>query len=261
MASGRVAESDYRQQRCRAVLAILVGFVDVVVEHVALSKNVSNIGDAAVDGIQREMMHGPRFGNHVFFNHQTAHIVGSKLQSHLANLFSLSHPGRLKVRHVVQIQTADCLCLEILKRARRISGQKVVHLQGILSMLLKDRCTAKGQRHPLTAMLAVVVAAMLCKFEGYESVAHWVRLLPIEFWHAFGGTRKPPCANCYRELMNEVCPLELEWALNAWITEGLGLSFSKHFFWRGIRLLVTPGSLNATSAKRFSPDTASIWFS
>ncbi len=73
-------------------------------------------------------------------------------------------------------------------------------------------------------MLAVVVAAMLCKFEGYESVAQWVRLLPIEFWHAFGGTRKPPCANCYRELMNEVCPHELERALNAWITEGLGLN-------------------------------------
>ena len=73
-------------------------------------------------------------------------------------------------------------------------------------------------------MLAVVIAAMRCKFEGYESVAQWVRELPLEFWHAFGGTRKPPCANCYRELMNEVCPLELERALNAWITEGLGLN-------------------------------------
>ena len=48
--------------------------------------------------------------------------------------------------------------------------------------------------------------------------------LPIEFWHAFGGTRKPLCANCYRELMNEVCPRELEAALNAWIIEGLGLN-------------------------------------
>ena len=73
-------------------------------------------------------------------------------------------------------------------------------------------------------MLAVVVAAMLCKLEGNESVAHWVRLLPITFWHAFGGTRKPPFANCYRELMNEVCPIQLERALNAWITEGLGLN-------------------------------------
>lgn len=72
-------------------------------------------------------------------------------------------------------------------------------------------------------MLAVIVSAMLCKFEGYEAVADWVRLQPIEFWHAFGGTRKPPCANCYRDLMNIVCPDALQRALNAWITEGLGL--------------------------------------
>lgn len=62
------------------------------------------------------------------------------------------------------------------------------------------------------------------KFEGYESVAEWVRLLLMEFWRAFGGTRKPPCANCYRELMKEDCPHELEQALNAWLTEGLGLN-------------------------------------
>lgn len=88
---------------------------------------------------------------------------------------------------------------------------------GLLQFLQRvpDPRGRKGRRHPLTAMLAVVVAAMLCKFEGYGSVAEWVRLLPIEFGHAFGGTRKPPCANCYRELMNEVCPQELERALNA----------------------------------------------
>lgn len=96
---------------------------------------------------------------------------------------------------------------------------------GLLQYLqqVPDPRGRKGRRHPLTAMLAVIVAAMLCRFEGYEAVAQWVRLLPIEFWHAFGGTRKPPCANCYRELMNQVCPYKLERALNAWISEGLGL--------------------------------------
>ncbi|MGB4709370.1 MAG: ISAs1 family transposase [Fuerstiella sp.] len=97
---------------------------------------------------------------------------------------------------------------------------------GLLQYLQRvpDPRGRKGRCHPLTAMLAIVVAEMLCKLEGYESVAHWIRLWPIEFWHALGGTRKPPCDNCYRELMNEVCPLELERALNAWITEGLGLN-------------------------------------
>lgn len=96
---------------------------------------------------------------------------------------------------------------------------------GLLQFLqqVPDPRGRKGRRHPLTAMLAVMVSAMLCRFEGYEAAADWVRLLPIEFWHAFGGTRKPPCANAFRKLMNEICPHELERALNAWITEGLGL--------------------------------------
>ena len=72
-------------------------------------------------------------------------------------------------------------------------------------------------------MLAVIVSAMLCQFEGYEAVAQWMRLLPIEVWHAFGGTRRPPCANCYWQLMNAVCPVELQRALTRRITEGLGL--------------------------------------
>jgi hypothetical protein len=77
-------------------------------------------------------------------------------------------------------------------------------------------------------MLAVMVSAMLCKFEGYEAVALWIRVLPTEFWHVFGGTRKPPCANAYRKLMDKVCPQEMERALNAWITEGLGLNLEDH---------------------------------
>ncbi len=97
---------------------------------------------------------------------------------------------------------------------------------GLLQFLqqIPDPRGRKGRRHSFTAMLAVMVSAMLCKFEGYEAVAEWIRVLPIEFWHAFGGTRNPPCANAYRKLMNKVCPQELERALNAWITKGLGLN-------------------------------------
>ena len=100
---------------------------------------------------------------------------------------------------------------------------------GLLQYLhqVPDSRGRKGRRHPFTAMLAVMVSAMLCKFEGYDAVAEWIRTLPIEVWHAFGGTRKPPCANAYRKLMNQVCPRELERALNNWITEGLGLNLEQ----------------------------------
>ena len=96
---------------------------------------------------------------------------------------------------------------------------------GLLHYLqqVPDSRGRKGRRHSQAAMLAVIVSAMLCRFEGYDAVAQWMRLLPIDVWHAFGGTRKPPCANCYRKLMNSVNPVTLECALNRWITEGLGL--------------------------------------
>lgn len=100
---------------------------------------------------------------------------------------------------------------------------------GLLQFLqqVPDPRGRKGRRHPLTAMLAVIVASTMCRFDGYESAADWIRLLPIEVWHTFGGTRKPPCANAFRKLMNKICPMQLQAALQAWITEGLGLNLEE----------------------------------
>ena len=66
----------------------------------------------------------------------------------------------------------------------------------------------KERRHPLTAILTVIVATMMCRFDGYESAADLIRLLPIEVWHAFGGIRKQPCGNAFRKLMNKICPMQ-----------------------------------------------------
>ena len=84
----------------------------------------------------------------------------------------------------------------------------------------------KGQRHPHTAMLAVVVAAMLCNFRSYVAIQQWIRTLPIEWWHRLGGKRKPPCANSFRDLLNAVDPTALQDALFRWVTEDLGLTLS-----------------------------------
>ena len=96
---------------------------------------------------------------------------------------------------------------------------------GLLQFLqqVPDPRGRQGQRHPHTAMLAVIVSAMLCNFQSYEAVAQWIRLLPIEVWHAFGGKWRPPCANTFRDLMNAISPDALEKALMQWVTKGLGL--------------------------------------
>lgn len=68
---------------------------------------------------------------------------------------------------------------------------------------------AQGTASSFYGHAAVIVSDILWKFAGYETVAEWIRTLPIEVWHAFGGTRKSPYVNAYRRLMNQVCPKEL----------------------------------------------------
>lgn len=96
---------------------------------------------------------------------------------------------------------------------------------GLLHFLqeVPDPRGRQGQRHPHTAMLAVVVCAMLCNFQGYDAIAQWIRILPLQLWHSLGGKRRPPCANTFRDLMNIINPEILERALWRWVTEGLGL--------------------------------------
>lgn len=97
---------------------------------------------------------------------------------------------------------------------------------GLLQFLqsIPDPRGREGQRHSHAAMLAAMVCATLCNFPGYSGVAQWIRLQPIEFWHALGGKRKPPCENAFRYLMIKLDPAVLEEALMRWLTEGLGLT-------------------------------------
>ena len=100
---------------------------------------------------------------------------------------------------------------------------------GLLHFLQRvpDPRGREGQRHSHVAMLAALVCATLCNFPGYAGVAQWIRLQPIEFWHALGGTRRPPCENAFRYLMIHLDPQALEEALMQWLTEGLGLAIGE----------------------------------
>lgn len=42
-------------------------------------------------------------------------------------------------------------------------------------------------------MLAVIVASMRCRFDGYESAADWIQLLPIEVGHSFSYAQTAVC--------------------------------------------------------------------
>lgn len=75
----------------------------------------------------------------------------------------------------------------------------------------------QGRRHPLVAMLAATVCAVLSGARGCDAIAEWVKIRGLAVWHALGGTRHPPCSNCFRDLLAVLPPDVLERALQEWL--------------------------------------------
>ena len=74
-----------------------------------------------------------------------------------------------------------------------------------------------GRRHPLAAMLAAIVCAILTGARGYRAMAQWIHSQNAVVWLWLGFRRKPPCANCFRDLLLALDPDVLEAVLRQWI--------------------------------------------
>ena len=80
----------------------------------------------------------------------------------------------------------------------------------------------QGRRHPLAAMLAAVVCAMLCGARGYSAIVQWLHALPVPWWHRLGFTRRPPKDHAFRDLLATISPEAFEAAVRAWVSAALG---------------------------------------
>ena len=80
----------------------------------------------------------------------------------------------------------------------------------------------QGRRHPLAAMLAAVVCAMLCGARGYSAIVQWLHALPVPWWHRLGFTRRPPKDHAFRDLLAGMSAEAFEAAVRAWIGGVLG---------------------------------------
>lgn len=97
--------------------------------------------------------------------------------------------------------------------------------RGLLAALeqVSDPRGRQGLRHPLTAMLAGVVCATLCGARGLKPIAQWLRAQAPATWHWLGFRRRPPCANCFADLLKLIDPQEFERAIREWTSRLEGL--------------------------------------
>lgn len=80
----------------------------------------------------------------------------------------------------------------------------------------------QGRRHPLAAMLAAVVCAMLCGARGYSAIVQWLHALPVPWWHRLGFTRRPPKDHAFRDLLAAISPETFETVVRTWVSAALG---------------------------------------
>ena len=90
------------------------------------------------------------------------------------------------------------------------------HLLGMLAKVPDPR-KKKGCRHPLQAMLGVLVVGLLCGHKGYTCIATWLRTQPglakvLGFRH-----KKTPAAATFHNLLKVLDVVKLEQTLTQWV--------------------------------------------
>jgi predicted transposase YbfD/YdcC len=82
---------------------------------------------------------------------------------------------------------------------------------------IPDFRQSRGKRHPLSAILALAVAAILCGYKSYSAIAEWGRFYGQQLAAALGFThQQTPCAATLHNVLRQIDKDLLEEKLAAW---------------------------------------------
>lgn len=94
---------------------------------------------------------------------------------------------------------------------------------------IHDPRGAKGKRHPLSALLALAVVAMLAGMTSYEAIAQYGKERGREFLYLLGFTRgRGLCKATYSRIFRRIDVAEFEACVSRWIQERLRTGDADH---------------------------------
>jgi predicted transposase YbfD/YdcC len=100
-------------------------------------------------------------------------------------------------------------------------GQPCRPLKDVLAEIADPR-QARGKRHSLVALLALVCVATLCGYRSYSAMAEWGRHYGREVLRALGFTHPtPPCAATLHRVLRRLDRVAVQAALGRWAEEAL----------------------------------------
>jgi predicted transposase YbfD/YdcC len=99
---------------------------------------------------------------------------------------------------------------------------------------IHDPRGAKGRRHPLSALLALAVVAMLAGMTSYDAIAQYGRERGGEFLHLLGFTRRRGlCKATYSRVFRRIDIADFELRVGQWIKGQLGTDDASHIAFDG----------------------------
>jgi predicted transposase YbfD/YdcC len=76
---------------------------------------------------------------------------------------------------------------------------------------------ARGKRHPLPSILALICVAVLCGYRSYSAIAQWARIYPRDLVEALGLTHPTaPCPATLCNILRQVDQEQIEAKLGEW---------------------------------------------